>query len=705
MPEATTNRDEKLDNAIADYMRALALGHAPTREDWLGAHPDLAADLTEFLADRDRLERWAGPLRAAAGKATVAGPDDAAEPVGPGARLRYFGDYELIDEIAHGGMGVVFRARQLSLNRPVALKMILAGANASAKSMQRFHAEAEAAAALDHPGIVPIYEIGDCQGQPYFSMKLIEGRNLKQHLPELRLSARRGVQILAKVARAVHYAHQHGIIHRDLKPSNILIDSQGEPHLTDFGLARRTGADDGITHTGDVLGTPHYMAPEQAAGRKGAATTLADVYSLGAILYELLTGVVPFPGDDLLETLRRVREDEVPPPRQVQPTVDRDLEAVCMKCLAKDPQERYATAAELADDLERWLTGVPLSVRPEGLFRQVIAWLRRNIRTAVWTTTVGLLGGGLGTLLFILSNVNPLIHNAQKAYQNFPSVTPPTLLRYWPNLPDWVFPLGSIVGIGLMLGMGPAVIALTRPRRSWNDLTSGLSTGFVAGLASFLGGFGWIVALMLTVVSSIDDLTMLGNATKAPVAPALHSSDVFLESYPDLKDVPPDQRGGVFLFKIVADQVSGTLIGVWWGMLFSFLIIGGGATIQTLVAGYLWRRSGRFWHCLTSYFELSLSVSWLMRPLFSILVGNVSIGYELPLDVLFFGLAFSGVWKRWPLLLRLVIYGNVLSLWNAARLDFVLWTNVLAAANVIMLLIYLADLRRRRAEKEVNPSG
>jgi serine/threonine-protein kinase len=254
-----------------------------------------------------------------------------------GTRIRYFGDYELLDEIAHGGMGVVYCARQISLNRPVALKMIRAGAFASVEDIQRFHAEAEAAAALDHPHIVPIYEVGEHEDQRFFSMKLIEGGSFAGRIASLKSRPRDAAALMATVARAVRHAHQRGILHRDLKPSNILIDPEGQPHVTDFGLAKRVDSDSGLTLSGAVVGTPSYMSPEQAAGRTRSITTASDVYGLGAVLYHLMTGAAPFHADSVMGTLRQVIERDPARPRTLDPTVNRDLETIALKCLDKDP--------------------------------------------------------------------------------------------------------------------------------------------------------------------------------------------------------------------------------------------------------------------------------------------------------------------------------------------------------------------------------
>ena len=302
--------------------------------------------------------------------------------------IRYLGDYELIEEIARGGMGVVFRARQASLNRTVAVKMILAGQLADQADVRRFHLEAEAAANLDHPGIVPIYEVGQHEGQHYFSMGFVEGQSLAQKIAQGPLSARDAAEMVRMVAEAVQYAHEHGVIHRDLKPANVLLDRQGNPRITDFGLAKTVRDDRGLTATGQVMGTPSYMPPEQASGRTDGISPPADVYALGAILYCLLTGRPPFQASSPMDTLLQVLETEPVPPRQLNVAVPRDLETIALKCLQKDPKRRYGTARELAEDLDRFLNGRPILARPVGPAQRLVRWCRRNPALAVMTGTV-----------------------------------------------------------------------------------------------------------------------------------------------------------------------------------------------------------------------------------------------------------------------------------------------------------------------------
>ncbi len=296
----------------------------------------------------------------------------------PGTRVQYFGDYELQKVLGEGGMGVVYKARQLSLNRLVALKMIKATRFASPDELRRFQNEAEAVARLDHPNIVPIFEVGRFEDQHYFSMKLIGGESLDKRLENYATDFKGAAKLVATVANAILHAHQRGILHRDLKPANILIDSDGQPHVTDFGLAKRVEGESELTRSGAILGTPAYMAPEQASGRRGSVTTSTDVYGLGAILYALLTASAPFGGDSVIDTLEQVRERSPEPPTKRNPLVPRDLEVICLKCLEKDSRRRYASADALAEDLKHWLAGEPIAARPVGNTARLWMWCRRN---------------------------------------------------------------------------------------------------------------------------------------------------------------------------------------------------------------------------------------------------------------------------------------------------------------------------------------
>jgi eukaryotic-like serine/threonine-protein kinase len=265
-----------------------------------------------------------------------------------------FGDYELLEEIGRGGQAVVYRAHQKSLNRTVALKVIGLGPWATEAHLKRFRREAEAAASLEHSGIVPIYEVGERDGCCYFSMKFVDGGQLDEVVRRTPMPVRQSAELTAKVARTVHYAHEHGILHRDIKPGNILLDKKGEPLLTDFGLARLVETESTITRTLDVMGTPSYMAPEQAAGEHTKLSSSTDVYGLGAVLYQLLTGHPPFAGGTTYQTIKLLLDTEPRQPRQINPKVDRDLSTICLKCLEKDPKRRYPSALALAEDLEHW---------------------------------------------------------------------------------------------------------------------------------------------------------------------------------------------------------------------------------------------------------------------------------------------------------------------------------------------------------------
>jgi tetratricopeptide (TPR) repeat protein/tRNA A-37 threonylcarbamoyl transferase component Bud32 len=414
MPEETNavlEREQRLDEAVTSYLEAAESGREPDPEEWLSRYPELTTELREFFADQDRVVRLTAPLRAVAQAAygSTPRPGDTPPPASgigieaePGSdfEVRSFSDYELLQEIGRGGMGIVYKARQLSLHRLVAPKMIPASRLASQADVQRFQAEAQSAASLDHPHIVPIYEVGELEGYPHFSMKLLSGGSLAQEVVSNQESGvnkeacRSAAQMVATVARAVHHAHQRGILHRDLKPSDILLDDAGQPHVTDFGLAKRVEMDGSITQSGVLVGTPSYMAPEQATGQKGSITTATDVYGLGAILYALLTGRPPFQASSVLETLEQVKTREPEPPARANACLGRDLETICLKCLEKEPSRRYSSADAVAEDLERWLAGEPIEARPSSPRERLWRWCRRNPKVAILT--------GVSTLLLLL---------------------------------------------------------------------------------------------------------------------------------------------------------------------------------------------------------------------------------------------------------------------------------------------------------------
>jgi eukaryotic-like serine/threonine-protein kinase len=294
-------------------------------------------------------------------------------------RVRYFGDYELLEEIARGGMGVVWKARQSSLNRTVALKMILAGKLAGEAEVQRFHREAEAAANLQHPNIVAIHEVGEHDGQHDYSMDYVEGRDLGALVRESGpLPPTSAAECLQTIAEAVHFAHQRGTLHRDLKPQNVLMDAAGVPRITDFGLAKFIERDDSLTQTGAAMGSPSYMPPEQAAGHLDQVGPHSDVYSLGAILYELLTGRPPFRAETPMATMRQVMESDPAAPRKINAAVPPDLETICLKCLEKNPARRYHSAQALAEELRRFLKHEPIQAVRVSAIRKAESWLRRH---------------------------------------------------------------------------------------------------------------------------------------------------------------------------------------------------------------------------------------------------------------------------------------------------------------------------------------
>jgi outer membrane protein assembly factor BamB/tRNA A-37 threonylcarbamoyl transferase component Bud32 len=401
--QAGSDREERLEAILHAYLEAQDKGITPDAKQIVAENPDLAEELAAFFADQEKLDHLA---RAAQSGIHRLNPAEAptlapAAPLaaGVGKTIRYFGDYELLEEIARGGMGVVYKARQVSLNRTVALKMILAGQLAGEQDVRRFQMEAQTAANLQHPNIVAIHEVGEHDGQYYFSMDYIEGQSLADRVREHPLPPHDAVRYLSGIALAVQYAHANGTLHRDLKPSNVLIDRFDQPRVTDFGLAKRIDGEKALTLSGAVVGTPSYMPPEQAGGKSELLGPASDVYSMGAVLYELVTGRPPFRAATAMDTLLQVLNEEPAAPRLLNPSINRDLETILLKCLGKEPARRYATAQALADDLRRWSAGEAIHARRPGVLERSARWARKHRQTiaiaaAAAAVAVGLVLGG-----------------------------------------------------------------------------------------------------------------------------------------------------------------------------------------------------------------------------------------------------------------------------------------------------------------------
>ena len=393
MPElhSTSDADTILAEALDRLLTQSRGGQPADVEGMIRLYPQLEQELRELWATMQFAEEFSGEFNLLTIGTQVAAKEDASP------APREFGDYELLDEIGRGGMGIVYRARQKSLNRTVALKMILRGDLASAGDLARFRAEAESAAKVLHPHIVPVYEVGEVDGRPYFSMKMIEGTTLAKRLADGPLPSRQAAEMLVPICRAIADAHRQGVLHRDLKPSNILIDREGRTFVTDFGLAKRIAPTDGdaslsgsLTQSGAIIGTPGYMAPEQAAGQRGDVSPGTDVYALGAILYAMLTGRPPFQAPSALDTVMMVLEQDPLPVRMLNPKAHPDLEMIALKCLQKPADLRYIDADALADDLQAFLANEPIAAR-SSQFTQILTRAFRETHHAAVLENWGLL--------------------------------------------------------------------------------------------------------------------------------------------------------------------------------------------------------------------------------------------------------------------------------------------------------------------------
>ncbi len=541
------------------------------------------------------------------------------------------GDYHVLQELGRGGMGVVFKARHRDLDRTVALKMVLRGHLATRLEMERFRAEAQAVASLDHPGIVPIYRIGEYDGTPYFTMKLVEGGRLRDRMADYQGRPRRTAALMRELAEAVHHAHQRGILHRDLKPSNILLDPNGRPMVTDFGVARRLDPTETtetarkskarpelpvsrLTGTGGVVGTPSYMSPEQASSAR-ELTTATDIYSLGAILYELLTGQPPFRSDNDLQTMLLVMEQEPKPPHQIDPQVDRNLEQICLKCLAKDPSQRYSSADALAKDLRSYLAGEPISLRPPNLATFFTEWMHHHFKAAGWIVGVGAVAGLLFGLLGWIALILPQISEATQIGYSRPGLGErPWLAFNWD--PPRAVVASSMIGLfALLANTGLAIGMLARPRDRKADVIAGLVTGLIVAVSALPWSGGWGPVAAFSLHPSRADLQMIIDAALEDEGQDVETdARVRLrETYPDLEGFSLAERSEILGARIYLDQLLGIPIGliVGTGMLVMFTTAS--TVLTTSWSGVLRRRhDGRLTPALIHYFEIALTGTALL---------------------------------------------------------------------------------------------
>jgi serine/threonine protein kinase len=638
-----------------------------------------------------------------------------------------FGEYELLEEVARGGMGVVYRARQRigEGERIVALKMIQAGRLASAEAIERFLQEARAAATLDHPGIVPIYDIGEIEEHHYFTMPLMSGGSLAELMREGPLPPRVAAEVVRQVALAVQYAHEKGIIHRDLKPGNILLadgvaapsgasgvasvspDTSGSvatgpaglcPRVTDFGLARMR--ESGLSVTGEALGTPSYMPPEQARGQVKAMGPASDVYGLGALLYCLLTGRPPFQSSDPLETMRQVCEEEPVPPRQLNPQVPRDLETVCLKCLEKNLEQRYRSAEALATDLEKWLEGAPISARPPSLPFLLRWWLRENFGAAGWTVAIGVV---VGLLCGLVCRVT-LLQRFYGPPGSIPYLSMHRVGTIWTEIfvrhQVWIWALTAIV----VSFTGLVTAVLVRPKNRGADAAAGSITGLIGGATMFTVSFGWLMVSLTTMPwpgpGVTNDLQLVCEAAFAQPRPDAQRSEKLLQKYPALEQIPVEKRGTAFYSKLREELVGRIPLGIWLGMLFSLIFAMLGGVCQTIAAGALVRCHTRFLAMLLPYVEVAVCTTTLIGLCFFLALSTYFSAKEtwLPLGALLLGLASAGAVgalvpsSRLPALLlpSVEVAVSLVALIGVYTYSFLEYSPMFSALALVALLVGLA---------------
>ena len=517
-------------------------------------------------------------------------------------------DYEIIGELGRGGMGVVYKARQTKLDRTVALKMILGGQFASEAEVQRFQLEAESAARLDHPGIVPVYEVGESQGNHFFSMKLIDGGTLADDATKFRENHRAAAKLMIDICSAVHHAHQRGVLHRDLKPGNVLIDADDNPLLTDLGLAKRLDDDTDLTRTGLVMGSPGFMAPEQAAGRKDI-TTASDIYSLGALLFWLVTGRAPFVGETQLDVILQTIEKEPSSIREFNSEADGDLNLICQKALQKDPKDRYTSADDLATDLQAWLEGEPLSVRPPSSLQLANSWIRKNFRTVALAIGSGVTCGLIVGFCLLLMIMYSII--GEDSYFQQAGATEHWLVsafRWAGDLPIALVMMLPPITVYLGVGFGWINLKLIKPKTKEACLVIATTAGLIAGIVAFAISYGWQPVVTSAIEVNSGEMMLLSDSLWIESESERElARQVMLKRYPGLTDVDMDDRGELIHASLHRNQSLGVPTGLWKGMAATLLLVILPLAFNTATAGWMQDRPDlKGWSLFWNYFERSI---------------------------------------------------------------------------------------------------
>ena len=539
----------------------------------------------------------------------------------PSLSVPHIANYEILDELGRGGMGVVYKARDLKLDRFVALKMILGGKFASNEEIERFRIEGEAAARLDHPGIVPIYETEEVDGNHFFSMKFVEGRSLLDRLDEFKSDSNAICELVARIADAVQHAHQRAVLHRDLKPANILVDDQSNPAITDFGLAKRIDGDSELTQTGLVMGTPGFMSPEQAAGQKDV-TTAADIFSLGAILFWLITGKAPFRGETGIQAVMSTIEGEAPSLKSLVANADQDLDLICQKAMNKEPSRRYSSAAAMAEDLRAWIEGEPLSVRPATAMSTASLWVNKNLRTVLASVLSGVLCGSLIGGIFAVGELQGAALQEHQIRELGPDtstwVSSFIGLR---NLSSWWVLLQYLTVPFIAIGAFLCVL-VAKPKTRESNIVSAVTCAFAATTVTFMLTAGMGVLNSYSVSSGERDIEILSTAMWLDDEERELAQRALIQRYPGLKEMDQRTRQRRITQKILHDQKSGLLPGIWMAVCIATLFTGVPLALTCVLSGALYREGIRGWEWFGCTWERAayvlvffLAVSFWLRPI------------------------------------------------------------------------------------------